>query len=77
MKKSEKWLLKYLTKQLKDTESMLVKHITSVKQIPNPMYMVEDNQKETMWSDKDNETYFRIQKIKGWIETQIKELKNN
>ena len=77
MNKSERWLLEYLNQQLKDTERMLVKHIRSAKPIPNPLYMVEDNQHETIWSDKDNDTYYKIEKIRGWIQTQIKQLENN
>ena len=77
MNKGDRWLLEYLTKQLKDTESMLVKHIRSAKPIPNPLYMREENQHETIWSDKDNDTYYKIEKIRRWIEEQIEELKNN
>jgi hypothetical protein len=77
MNKSERWLLEYLNQQLKDTERMLVKHIRSAKPIPNPLYMVEENQHETIWSDKDNDTYYKIEKIRRWIETQIKQLENN
>ena len=77
MNKGDRWLLEYLTKQKKDTESMLVKHIRSAKPIPNPLYMVEENQHETIWSDKDNDTYYKIEKIRRWIEEQIEELKNN
>ena len=77
MNKGDRWLLEYLTKQKKDIDSMLVKHIRSAKPIPNPLYMREENQHETIWSDKDNETYYKIEKIRRWIEEQIKQLKNN
>ena len=77
MNKGDRWLLEYLTKQKKDIDSMLVKHIRSAKPIPNPLYMVEENQHETIWSDKDNETYYKIEKIRRWIEEQIKQLENN
>ena len=77
MNKGDRWLLEYLTKQKKDIDSMLVKHIRSAKPIPNPLYMVEVNQHETIWSDKDNDTYYKIEKIRRWIEEQIEELKNN
>jgi hypothetical protein len=77
MYKSDKWLLEYLTKQLKDTESKLVKHILSVEEIPNPLYMEEDNQRETMWSDKDNETYSKLDLRKNWLHTQIEKLTKN
>ena len=77
MNKGDRWLLEYLTKQKKDIDSMLVKHIRSAKPIPNPLYMVEENQHETIWSDKDNDTYYKIEKIRRWIEEQIEELKNN
>lgn len=77
MYKSDKWLLEYLTKQLKDTESKLVKHILSVKEIPNPLYMEEDNQRETMWSDKDNDTYSKLDFRRNWLHTQIQKLTKN
>ena len=77
MNKGDRWLLEYLTKQKKDIDSMLVKHIRSAKPIPNPLYMREENQHETIWSDKDNDTYYKIEKIRRWIEEQIEELKNN
>jgi hypothetical protein len=77
MYKSDKWLLEYLTKQLKDTESKLVKHILSVEEIPNPLYMEEDNQRETMWSDKDNETYSKLDLRKNWLHKQIEKLTKN
>lgn len=77
MNKGDRWLLEYLTKQKKDIDSMLVKHIRSAKPIPNPLYMREENQHETIWSDKDNETYYKIEKIRRWIEEQIKQLENN
>jgi len=76
MNKSEKWLLEYLTKQLKDTESKLIKHIRSAKPILNPLYMVEENQHETIWGVKDNDTYYKIEFRRRWLEEQIKELEN-
>jgi hypothetical protein len=77
MNKSERWLLEYLNQQLKDTERMLLKHIRSAKPIPNPLYMIEENQHETIWSDKDNDTYYKIEFRRRWLEEQIEELKNN
>ena len=55
MKKVE--LKNYINEQLKSVNDVLGKHILSVKQLPNPLYMVEPNQREMKWSDIDNEVY--------------------
>jgi hypothetical protein len=38
--------------------------------------MVEENQHETIWSDEDNDTYYKIEFRRRWLEEQIKELEN-
>ncbi len=55
MKKVE--LKNYINEQLESVNDVLGKHILSVKQLPNPLYMVEPNQREMKWSDVDNEVY--------------------
>jgi hypothetical protein len=55
MKKNE--LNEFLKQQLMSVEGELTKHILNVTPIPNPLYMVEPNQRETKWSDIDNEVY--------------------
>jgi hypothetical protein len=50
-------LKKYINEQLKSVNDVLGKHILSVKQIHNPLYMIEPNQREMKWSDVDNEVY--------------------
>jgi hypothetical protein len=55
MKKVE--LKNYINEQLESVNDVLGKHIQSVKQLPNPLYMVEPNQREMKWSDIDNEVY--------------------
>lgn len=47
----------YINEQLKSVNDVLGKHILSIKQLPNPLYMVEPNQREMKWSDVDNEVY--------------------
>ena len=48
MKKVE--LKNYINEQLKSVNDVLGKHILSIKQLPNPLYMVEPNQREMKWS---------------------------
>ena len=50
-------LKNYINEQLKSVNDVLGKHILSVKELPNPLYMVEPNQREMKWSDIDNEVY--------------------
>lgn len=55
MKKVE--LKNYINEQFKSVNDVLGKHILSVKLLPNPLYMIEPNQREMRWNDIDNEVY--------------------
>jgi hypothetical protein len=55
MKKVE--LKNYINEQLKSVNDVLGKHILSVKQLPNHLYMAEPNQREMRWNDIDTEVY--------------------
>jgi len=70
----KKWLVDYLNQQLEETEDELIKHIQNAKVLLNPNYMVEENQRETIWSDEDNDTYYKLENRRRWLENQISEL---
>lgn len=75
MSKKEQWLLDYLNFQLNETEEKFVYHIQNVKPIANPQYMVEENQRETIWSEVDNDVYYKLQYRIWWLREQIEKLK--
>ena len=75
MSKREQWLLEYLNYQLEETEEKLVIFIQNVKPIPNPKYMVEENQGETIWSEVDNDVYYKLEWRRNWLYEQIEKLK--
>ena len=50
-------LQNYINEELNSVNDLLGKHILSIKQLPNPLYMIEPNQREMKWSDIDNEVY--------------------
>jgi hypothetical protein len=68
------WLQDYLVEQLEETKVQYAQHIINVKKIPNPLYMVEDNQTETIWSKEDEETYTKLELRKSWLVEQLKAL---
>lgn len=74
MSKKEQWLLDYLNFQLNETEEKFVYHIQNVKPIVNPKYMVEENQRETIWSEVDNDVYYKLQYRIWWLREQIEKL---
>ena len=74
MSKHTQWLVDYLNQQLEETEGELVKFIKSVKPIPNPKYMVEENQRETIWSDEDNDTYYKLEFRRRFLQNEISKL---
>jgi hypothetical protein len=65
MKKVE--LKNYINEQLNSVNDILGKHILSVKQLPNPLYMVEPNQSEMKWSDDDNEVYSKLEDYREYL----------
>ena len=68
------WLQDYLVQQLEETKVQYAQHIINVKPIPNPMYMVEDNQTETIWSKEDEETYTNLELRMSWLREQLQAL---
>jgi hypothetical protein len=68
------WLQDYLIEQLEETKVQYAQHIINVKKIPNPLYMIEDNQTETIWSKEDEETYTNLELRKIWLVEQLKAL---
>ena len=74
MKKVE--LINYINKQLKSVNDVLGKHILSVKQLPNPLYMVEPNQREMKWSDIDNEVYQILDELYTKLNTLLEKSNN-
>jgi hypothetical protein len=68
------WLQDYLVEQLEQTKVQYAQHIINVKPIPNPMYMVEDNQTETIWSKEDEETYTNLELRMSWLREQLQAL---
>jgi hypothetical protein len=65
MKKVE--LKNYINEQLNSVNDILGKHILSVKQLPNPLYMVEPNQSEMKWGDDDNEVYSKLEDYREYL----------
>jgi len=65
-------LKNYINEQLNSVNDILGKHILSIKQLPNPLYMVEPNQREMKWSDDDNEVYSKLQDYREYLLKIIK-----
>ena len=61
-----------LNEHLLNIEDELSSHILNVTPIPNPLYMVEKNQREMKWSDNDNEVYHTLNRVRQIL---LKELK--
>jgi len=69
----EKQKLKdFLNEQTLKIDDELSNHILNVSPIPNPLYMVEDNQREMKWSDNDIEVYHSLNRVRDFL---LKELK--
>ena len=60
-------LQNYINKQLFSVNNKLGNHILNVRQIPNPMYMVEPNQSEMKWSDDYNEIYSKLEDYREYL----------
>ena len=56
-------LQNYINEQLHSVNDVLGNHLTSVRQLPNPLYMVEPNQREFIWSKDDNEVYQTLDEL--------------
>lgn len=72
MKKEE--LQHYINKQLKSVDDAWGNHLISVKQLPNPLYMVEPNQREFKWSEDDNKVYQILDKLHTTLDSLSKEI---
>jgi hypothetical protein len=68
-------LKNYINKQLLSVNNKLGNHILNVKQIPNPLYMVEPNQSEMKWSDDDNEVYSKLEDYRAYLLKIVKLIK--
>jgi hypothetical protein len=68
-------ILEHLNEQLKNIDEKLIKHIRSAKPIANPKYMVEPFQHETMWSDEDDQMYYKLNCERDWLINQIEKYK--
>jgi hypothetical protein len=68
-------LQNYINKQLLSVNNKLVNHILNVRQLPNPMYMVEPNEREMKWSDDDNEVCSKLEDYRAYLLKIVKLIK--
>jgi hypothetical protein len=73
MKKVE--LKNFINEQLNSVNNILGKHILNVRQLPNPMYMVEPNEREMKWSDDDNEVCSKLEDYRAYLLKIVKLIK--
>lgn len=68
---------KYLNNQIMIVERKMGEHIMGVSPQPNPLYMVEPNQREMIWSDDDYKVYDSLDSLKEFLQNQLNNLNNN
>jgi hypothetical protein len=62
----------FINQQLSIVDEELNTHILNTTPIPNPKYMIEPNQRETKWSDIDNEVYYTLNRVREFLLNELK-----
>lgn len=62
----------FINQQLSIVDEELNTHILNTTPIPNPKYMIESNQRETKWSDIDNEVYYTLNRVREFLLNELK-----
>jgi flagellin-specific chaperone FliS len=66
----------FINQQLSIVDEELNTHILNTTPIPNPKYMIEPNQRETKWSDIDNEVYQILDELYTKLNTLLEKSNN-